>query len=73
MPGVEGQKAQLLEEGQRSAFYAVEQVGQVAVEIVVDLHTTLLDGTAHGHRAAAAEHINEPAVVIRRHLVDDPQ
>ena len=45
----------------------------IAVEIVVDFHAARLDGTAHGHRAAATEDIDEPAVVIRRQLVDDPQ
>ena len=45
----------------------------IAVEIVVDFHAARLDGTAHGHRAAATEDIDEPAVVIWSHLVDDPQ
>ena len=55
------------------AMQAAEEIRKIAVEIVVDFHAARLNGTAHGHRAAAAEHINEPAVVIRRHLVDDPQ
>ena len=46
---------------------------KIAVEIVVDFHAARLNGAAHGHRAAATEDIDETAVVIRRHLVDDPQ
>lgn len=37
------------------------------------LNAARLNGAAHGHRAAATEDIDETAVVIRRHLVDDPQ
>ena len=55
------------------AMQAAEEIRKIAVEVVVDFHAARLNGAAHGHRAAAAKHIDEPAVVIRRHLVDDPQ
>ena len=73
IPRIQGQEAQFRQQRQGPVFHAAEQVGQIAVEVVIDFHAAWLDGMAHGHRAAAAEDIDETAVVIRSHLVDDPQ
>ncbi len=71
MPGVEGQEAQLLEEGQRSAFYAVEQVGQVAVEIVVDLHALKVRLSAKQHPATATKDFDVSAEVLGEEPVNN--
>src|SRR5699024_9986189 len=56
---IQRQKPQLQQERHGPVFDTTEQVGQVAVEVVVDLHTSRLDGAAQGYCAAAAEHINK--------------
>ena len=59
--------------GPRLELRAVGIGSEVGVVVVIHLHAAALYGAVHEHRAAAAEPINAPAVVIRRHLVDDPQ
>ena len=71
--GVQRQKAQLLKQCHSSVLDTTEQVGQVTVEVVVDLHTSRLDGTAQGHRSAAAEHIDKSGIPRGRQLSDQPQ
>ena len=56
-----------------AVFHTAEEIRKIAVEIIVDFHAARLDGAAHGYRAAATEDIDEPAVVIWSHLVNDPQ
>ena len=73
IPRVQRQEAKLRQQCHGAVFNTAEQVGEIAVEVVVDLHTAALDGTAHGHRAAAAKHIDEAGVAVRHQLVDDPQ
>ncbi|TCS75434.1 hypothetical protein EDD59_12946 [Muricomes intestini] len=71
MPGVEGQEAQLLEERQRSVFYAVEQVGEVSVEIVVDLHTLAVRRPAEQNPTPAAKDFDVSAEVLGEEPVND--
>ena len=71
MPGVEGQKAQLLEKCQRPVFYAVEQVGQVAVKVVVDLHALAVRRPAEQHPAPTAKDFDISAEVLREEPVND--
>ena len=71
MPGVEGQKAQLLQKCQRSAFHAVEQVGQVAVEVVVDLHAFEIGRSAEQHPATAAKDFDVSAEILGEEPVYD--
>ena len=73
IPRVQRQESQLRQQCHGAVLHAAEQVGEIAVEVVVDLHAAALDGTAHGHRAAAAKHIDEAGVAVRHQLIDDPQ
>ena len=73
IPRVQRQEAKLRQQCHGAVLHAAEQVGEIAVEVVVDFHAAALDGTAHGHRAAAAKHIDEAGVAVRHQLVDDPQ
>ena len=73
IPRVQRQESQLRQQCHGAVLHAAEQVGEIAVEVVVDLHAAALDGAAHGHRAAAAKHIDEAGVAVRHQLVDDPQ
>ena len=70
---IQRQKTQLQQKRHGPVFDTAEQVGQVTVEVVVDLHTSRLDGAAQGHCAAAAEHINKPGIPRGRQLSDQPQ
>lgn len=72
VPCVQWQEAQLCQQRKSAVFYAAEQVCEVSIEIVVDLHASMPDRTVHSDRTAAAEDIDEPPVVIWSHLVDDP-
>lgn len=71
IPRVQRQEAKLRQQCHGAVLHAAEQVGEIAVEVVVDFHAAALDGTAHGHRAAAAKHIDEAGVAVRHQLVDD--
>ena len=70
---IQRQKPQLQQERHGPVFDTTEQVGQVAVEVVVDLYTSRLDGAAQGYCAAAAEHINKTGIPRGRQLSDQPQ
>ena len=59
---VQRQEAKLRQQCHGAVLHAAEQVGEIAIEVVVDLHAAALDGAAHGHRAAAAKHIDEAGV-----------
>ena len=69
VPRVQRQEAQLRQQCHGAVLHAAEQVGEIAVEVVVDLHAA----AAHGHRAAAAKHIDKAGVAVRHQLIDDPQ
>lgn len=71
MPGIEGQEAQLLQKCQRSVFYAVEQVGQVTVEIVVDLHALAVRRPAEQNPTPAAKDFDVSAEVLGEEPVYD--
>lgn len=71
MPGIEGQKSQLLQKCQRSVFYAVEQIGQVAVEVVVDLHAFKVRWSTEQHPAPAAKNFDISAEVLGEEPVND--
>ena len=71
MPGVEGQKAQLLKKRKRPVFYAVEQVGQVSVEVVVDLHALAVRRPAEQHPTPAAKDFDVSAKVLGEEPVYD--
>ena len=60
--GVQRQEAKLQKERHGSVFDTAEQIGQVAVEIVINLHASLLDRAAQCHCPAAAEHIDKPGI-----------
>ena len=71
--GVQRQKAKLQQERHGSVFDTAEQIGQVAVEIVINLHASLLDRTAQCDCPAAAEHIDKPGIARGGQLVDQPE
>lgn len=71
MPRVKWQEAQLLKECQRSAFYAVEQVGQVSVEVVIDLHALTDRRPAKQNLAPATKDFDVSAEVFGEEPVND--
>ena len=71
--GVQRQKAKLQKERHGSVFDTAEQIGQVAVEIVINLHASLLDRAAQCHCPAAAEHIDKPGIARGGQLMDQPE
>ena len=73
VPRIQRQEAQLPEQGHGALLHAAEQVGEVAVEIIVDLHAAPAQGAAKGDSAAAAEHVHEPRVAGRGQPVEKPQ
>ena len=68
--GVEVAKAQLPDDCQGSLLHAVEQIDQIAVEVVVHLKGGNLR-LSEKDTAGAAEYINEPAVFQRKQCIED--
>ena len=54
-PGVDGEKTQFLEQLSGLFLHAEEEVGQVFVQIVVDIQPAWVRGQSQQHGAAAAE------------------
>lgn len=73
VPGVEGEKPQLLQQGHRPVLDTAEQIGQVAVVIVVDLQTPLENRPVKGYCPAPAKHVDEAGIPGRRQLSDQPE
>ena len=73
VPGVEGEKPQLLQQGHCPVLDAAEQIGQVTVVVVVDLQATLEDRAVKGYRSAPAKHVDEAGIPGRRQLSDQPE
>src|SRR5699024_10648360 len=71
--GVQGQKAQLQKQSHSSVLDAAEEVGQVAVEVVVNLHTSLLNGTIEGYGATATKHVDKPGKMWGSQAMDQPE
>lgn len=71
MPGIKGQEAQLLQKCQCPVFYTVEQVGQVTVEVVIDLHALAIGRPAEQYPAPSAKDFNVSAEVLGEEPVYD--
>ena len=68
--GVEGKKAQLLQQGHGAVFHTAEQVCQIAVVIIVNFQAALSDRAPKGDRSTAAEYVDKARVPWRCQLLD---
>ena len=73
IPGIQGQKSQLADQGHGTVFDAEKEIGQVTVVVVIDFHAVSPHRAAERDRTAAAEDVNKAGVMRRRQLVDQPQ
>ena len=71
--GVQRQKSKFFQQGHGAVFNTAEQIGKIAVKVVVDLHTPRLDRTVYRHCAAAAEYINESVIAFWSQFIEYPQ
>ena len=69
--GVDGQKFQLCQQLDQAVTHTEKQIGEIAVQVVVDVQTARLGLHAQQHGAAAAEELHIGFDLRRKELHDE--
>ena len=73
IPTVEWQESKFTQERHRAVLHAAEEVGQVAVVVVVDLQTAFSDWVVDRDCSAAAKDVNKAVILGGKQLVEKPE